>query len=127
MIFVLDTAIGFGVWLPFTLGKTAALLSVRLDRLYLVESNTFVSKLDPQRALYILHLPIRGMRIVTDPFVDFFTLALGHLLLPFVYKTATFALSNVYNLIAYFSGSLVSTSTASSQSYDITSWVVSYL
>jgi E3 ubiquitin-protein ligase MARCH6 len=29
MIFVLDTAIGFGVWLPFTFGKTTALLSVR--------------------------------------------------------------------------------------------------
>jgi len=28
MIFVLDTAIGFGVWLPFTFGKTTALLSV---------------------------------------------------------------------------------------------------
>ena len=29
MIFVLDTAIGFGVWLPFTFGKTTALLLVR--------------------------------------------------------------------------------------------------
>jgi E3 ubiquitin-protein ligase MARCH6 len=28
MVFVLDTAIGFGVWLPFTFGKTTALLSV---------------------------------------------------------------------------------------------------
>jgi len=28
MIFVLDTAIGLGVWVPFTIGKTAALLSV---------------------------------------------------------------------------------------------------
>ena len=35
MIFVLDTAIGFGVWLPFTLGKTAALLSVCYNDLYL--------------------------------------------------------------------------------------------
>lgn len=29
MIFVLDTAIGFGVWLPFTFGKSTALLLVR--------------------------------------------------------------------------------------------------
>lgn len=28
MVFVLDTAIGLGVWLPFTIGKSAALLSV---------------------------------------------------------------------------------------------------
>lgn len=28
MIFVLDTTIGVGVWLPFTIGKTSALLSV---------------------------------------------------------------------------------------------------
>ena len=30
MIFVLDTTIGLGIWLPFTIGKTFALLSVRL-------------------------------------------------------------------------------------------------
>jgi len=28
MIFVLDTAVGLGVWLPFTFGKSTALLSV---------------------------------------------------------------------------------------------------
>lgn len=42
MIFVLDTAIGFGVWLPFTLGKTAALLSVRHSDLKPVLPNAFV-------------------------------------------------------------------------------------
>jgi hypothetical protein len=30
MIFVLDTAVGLGVWLPFTFGKSTALLSVGL-------------------------------------------------------------------------------------------------
>lgn len=30
MIFVLDTAIGLCIWLPFTVGKTTALLSVRV-------------------------------------------------------------------------------------------------
>jgi E3 ubiquitin-protein ligase MARCH6 len=29
MIFVLDTAIGLGIWIPFTIGKSTALLSVR--------------------------------------------------------------------------------------------------
>lgn len=42
MIFVLDTAIGFGVWLPFTLGKTAALLSVRYNDQCLVLPNVLV-------------------------------------------------------------------------------------
>jgi hypothetical protein len=30
MIFVLDTAVGLGIWLPFTFGKSTALLSVGL-------------------------------------------------------------------------------------------------
>lgn len=53
MIFVLDTAIGLGVWVPFTIGKCVALLS-----------------LNPKRIIQILHLPIRLIRIVTDPEVD---------------------------------------------------------
>ncbi|KXN87669.1 ERAD-associated E3 ubiquitin-protein ligase doa10 [Leucoagaricus sp. SymC.cos] len=53
MIFVLDTAIGLGVWIPFTIGKCVALLS-----------------LNPKRILQILHLPIRLIRIITDPEVD---------------------------------------------------------
>lgn len=68
MVFVLDTAIGFGVWLPFTFGKTAALLS-----------------LDPPRALYILDLPIRAMRVITDPIVDFVTVILGLFVFPGLY------------------------------------------
>ncbi|KAM6496827.1 hypothetical protein JOM56_007300, partial [Amanita muscaria] len=54
MVFILDTAIGVGVWIPFTLGKSAALLF-----------------LDPHRALQLLHLPIRAIRIITDPVVDY--------------------------------------------------------
>ncbi|KAJ3571047.1 hypothetical protein NP233_g4020 [Leucocoprinus birnbaumii] len=53
MIFVLDTAIGLGIWIPFTVGKCVALLS-----------------LNPKRIIQILHLPIRLIRIVTDPEVD---------------------------------------------------------
>ncbi|KAF7345383.1 RING-CH-type domain-containing protein [Mycena venus] len=67
MIFVLDTAIGLLVWIPFTLGKSTALLS-----------------LDPHRFLQILHLPIRAMRIVTDPIVDSVVYIIASLLLPLI-------------------------------------------
>ena len=30
MTFILDTTIGLGIWLPFTIGKSTALLTVRL-------------------------------------------------------------------------------------------------
>lgn len=53
MIFILDTALAVAIWVPFILGKTTALLS-----------------LYPSRVLEILHLPIRLIRIVTDPIVD---------------------------------------------------------
>ncbi|KAF6753084.1 hypothetical protein DFP72DRAFT_903296 [Ephemerocybe angulata] len=53
MVFVLDTAIGLCIWIPYTIGKTTALLA-----------------LDPKRFLQILHLPIKAMRLVTDPIVD---------------------------------------------------------
>ncbi|KAF8903526.1 hypothetical protein CPB84DRAFT_1814671 [Gymnopilus junonius] len=69
MIFVLNTAIGLGVWVPFTFGKTAALLS-----------------LDPHRLLQVLHLPIRAMRVVTDPFVDFIQWIIVDLFLPWVLR-----------------------------------------
>lgn len=64
------------------------------------------------------------MRIVTDPFVDFFTLVLGRFLFPFFYKTSRFFLSNVLGLVTFFSGSSDPPSVVSSQSHDITSWVV---
>ena len=35
MVFILDTAIGVGVWVPFTVGKSAALLSVSIRDGYL--------------------------------------------------------------------------------------------
>ncbi len=38
MIFVLDTTIGLGVWLPFTVGKTTALLSVSFRSMNLFTS-----------------------------------------------------------------------------------------
>ncbi|TFK39450.1 hypothetical protein BDQ12DRAFT_704973 [Crucibulum laeve] len=69
MIFVLDTAIGLGVWVPFTIGKSTALLS-----------------LNPHRFLQIIHLPIRAMRLVTDPVVDSAAYILIEWLFPPVFR-----------------------------------------
>ncbi|KAI0294319.1 hypothetical protein B0F90DRAFT_1757507 [Multifurca ochricompacta] len=85
MIFVLDTAVGLGIWLPFTFGKSTALLS-----------------LDPRRALQVLHWPIRVIRIVTDPVVDTIFFVAGYAILPSMTRlfhgfldTALWALSRV--------------------------------
>lgn len=64
------------------------------------------------------------MRIVTDPFVDFFTLTFSRFLFPFFYKTSRFFLSSILNLTAYFSGNSAPPSAVPPQSYDITSWMV---
>ncbi|OBZ73915.1 ERAD-associated E3 ubiquitin-protein ligase doa10 [Grifola frondosa] len=53
MIFILDTTIGLGVFLPFTIGKSTALLC-----------------LNPRRFIQILHMPLRAIRLITDPVVD---------------------------------------------------------
>ncbi|KAG1839691.1 hypothetical protein F4604DRAFT_1835027 [Suillus subluteus] len=97
MVFVLDTAIGFGVWLPFTFGKTTALLS-----------------LDPPRALYILDLPIRAMRVITDPIVDFVTVILGLFVFPSLY----WSIRLVLNILLLFTRQQVS-------SDDIIEWTIS--
>ncbi|KAF7289096.1 RING-CH-type domain-containing protein [Mycena chlorophos] len=89
MIFVLDMAIGLLVWLPFTLGKTTALLS-----------------LNPQRLLKIIHLPIRAIRILTDPIVDSIMYIVASLLFPFVAKLL-YRLVNVLFIMALFVTSLV--------------------
>ncbi|KAH9066911.1 hypothetical protein EDB87DRAFT_1721418 [Lactarius vividus] len=59
MIFVLDTAVGLG----------------RLATFYF-------RKLDPRRALQVLHWPIRVIRIVTDPVVDTIFFLMSVLVLP---------------------------------------------
>jgi E3 ubiquitin-protein ligase MARCH6 len=82
MIFVLDLAIGLGVWMPFIIGKCAALLSVRIALSFSsCLLNVFVFfQLDPPRALQLMHLPIRLIRYVTDPIVDLVIYYLGVLL-----------------------------------------------
>ena len=39
-------------------------------------------QLDPRRFLQVLHLPIRGMRLITDPIVDSVVYIISRLLLP---------------------------------------------
>ncbi|PCH44456.1 hypothetical protein WOLCODRAFT_90853 [Wolfiporia cocos MD-104 SS10] len=76
MIFILDATIGTGVWIPFTIGKSAALLV-----------------LDPPRLLQILHLPLRIIRLVTDPVVDGVAWLVTRLLLPTVLQIANVVLN----------------------------------
>ncbi|CAL1715156.1 unnamed protein product [Somion occarium] len=64
MTFVLDATIGILVWLPFTIGKTLALLS-----------------LDPARLLEVIHSPIRAIRFITDPVVDLVSYVLTQVVL----------------------------------------------
>ncbi|KAH8996103.1 hypothetical protein EDB86DRAFT_2804184 [Lactarius hatsudake] len=78
MIFVLDTAVGLGVWLPFTFGKSTALLS-----------------LDARRALQVLHWPIRVIRIVTDPVVDTIFFLMSVLVLPSITRLLGESLNTV--------------------------------
>ncbi|KAF8677376.1 hypothetical protein RHS04_05713 [Rhizoctonia solani] len=53
MIFIIDLAIAVGIWVPFTMGKTTALLF-----------------LQPADILVLIRFPILAVRIMTDPIVD---------------------------------------------------------
>ncbi|KAF8318671.1 hypothetical protein DL93DRAFT_323184 [Clavulina sp. PMI_390] len=53
MIFILDLTIAVAVFIPFVLGKSLAL-----------------NMMKPSRLLFVLHLPIKGVRLLTDPVVD---------------------------------------------------------
>ncbi|KAG9099960.1 hypothetical protein FRC06_004671 [Ceratobasidium sp. 370] len=53
MIFIIDLAIAVGVWMPFTMGKTTALLF-----------------LQPEDVLAVVRFPIIVVRVLTDPVVD---------------------------------------------------------
>ncbi|CAE6447141.1 unnamed protein product [Rhizoctonia solani] len=53
MIFIIDLAIAVGIWMPFTMGKTTALLF-----------------LQPADVLALIRFPIIAVRIMTDPIVD---------------------------------------------------------
>ncbi|GJE91239.1 hypothetical protein PsYK624_073880 [Phanerochaete sordida] len=87
MILVLDATIGVGIWLPFTIGKSLALLS-----------------LDPKRLLYIIHFPIRAIRIITDPVVDSFMFVLSRLLAPILWRAVSPSLLYVKDSISSIIG-----------------------
>ncbi|CAE6428946.1 unnamed protein product [Rhizoctonia solani] len=65
MIFIIDLAIAVGIWMPFTMGKTTALLS-----------------LQPADVLALVRFPIIAVRIMTDPIVDGLLFLLNLLLRP---------------------------------------------
>ncbi|TBU39775.1 hypothetical protein BD309DRAFT_1083198 [Dichomitus squalens] len=65
MTVILDTTIGLGIFLPFIIGKSTALLT-----------------LNPRRAAQLIHLPLRLIRLVTDPIVDSVLLFFSKLVLP---------------------------------------------
>jgi len=96
MIFVLDTAIGICIWVPFTIGKTTALLS-----------------LDPHRLLQVLHLPIRAMRLITDPIVD----SVAYIILSFILPHILTVFSIFFRLFSFVAsnsvGKIVGTSSSS--------------
>ncbi|KAL0574135.1 hypothetical protein V5O48_007824 [Marasmius crinis-equi] len=83
MIFLLDTAIGVGICLPFTVGKTSALLS-----------------LDPTRIVHLAHLPIRAIRLLTDPVVDGIMYLLTHFVVPPYMRFGRF-LFNIFVAIVF--------------------------
>ncbi|KAJ7708893.1 hypothetical protein B0H17DRAFT_1174191 [Mycena rosella] len=105
MIFVLDTAIGLLVWIPFTLGKSTALLS-----------------LDPHRFIQIIHLPIRAMRVVTDPIVDSVMYIVAALLLPLVARVL-YRITNVVFLGVLFLISIVFGQHRAERTFELTSSV----
>ncbi|KAF5384572.1 hypothetical protein D9757_007505 [Collybiopsis confluens] len=69
MVFIMDSIIGVGIWIPYTLGKSVALLM-------------------PRQLFFILHLPIRAIRVVTDPAVDFAAYLFTDVLVPSYLKVA---------------------------------------
>ncbi|OSD05343.1 hypothetical protein PYCCODRAFT_1405960 [Trametes coccinea BRFM310] len=87
MTFILDTTIGLGIWLPFTIGKTTALLT-----------------LNPRRAMQILHLPLRIIRLVTDPVVDTVLLVFTRLLVPPLVNLAQLVIASCFNGVTSLAG-----------------------
>ncbi|KAH8832844.1 hypothetical protein DL96DRAFT_1667326 [Flagelloscypha sp. PMI_526] len=91
MIFVLDTAMGLGVWIPYTIGKSTALLT-----------------LNPPRLLKILHLPIQAIRLVTDPIVDAVVFVISSFIMPPILRLAGYFLRGqaivIITLVRYIFG-----------------------
>ena len=113
MIFVLDTAIGLGIWIPFTVGKTTSLLSVSRSSSVISDDIKALIQLDPRRFLQVLHLPIRGMRLITDPIVDSVVYVIVKLLFPRLANLVQAVLRLFIFFITKFSRGLLGSSTTS--------------
>ncbi|CDO76301.1 hypothetical protein BN946_scf184917.g17 [Trametes cinnabarina] len=87
MTVILDTTIGLGIWLPFIIGKSTALLT-----------------LNPRRAMQILHLPLRIIRLITDPIVDTVLLVFSRLVLPPLASLAQLAIAACFNGVSSLAG-----------------------
>ncbi len=66
-----------------------------------------ISKLDPYRCLQILHLPIKAMRVVTDPVVDSTIFLVTHAILPTILRIARRQVQTCYTCIMFFVRHLV--------------------
>lgn len=68
---------------------------------------TNLSKLDPYRCLQILHLPIKAMRVVTDPVVDSSIFLVTHAILPTILRFARRQVQTCYTFIMFLVRHLV--------------------
>lgn len=71
MTILLDIALTVGLFLPYTVGKTATLIAVRnISSLSVPMLIRSCPQLRPRQGIVLLKLPIRVVRILTDPVVE---------------------------------------------------------
>ncbi|KAH8104046.1 hypothetical protein BXZ70DRAFT_888328, partial [Cristinia sonorae] len=87
MIFVLDITIAVLVWFPFTMGKSLALLA-----------------LNPRRSMQLLHLPLRAIRFITDPIVDFVVYMISRTLVPPFLRLCESVVTLIFSILATLMG-----------------------
>jgi E3 ubiquitin-protein ligase MARCH6 len=76
-----------------------SIIGRRYWRLVVYRNSFHFIQLDPPRALYILDLPIRAMRVITDPIVDFVTVILGLFVFPSLYWSIRLVLNVLLLLV----------------------------
>jgi E3 ubiquitin-protein ligase MARCH6 len=69
IVTILNLSMGLGVWIPYTVGKTASLMLVGYQPGWTIESY-FPTKADPWRLVELANYPILMVRYMTDPIVD---------------------------------------------------------
>lgn len=70
-------------------------------------------QLDPRQFLYILHLPLRLIRLVTDPIVDTALLLMSRLLLPSLLPVTNIALNISFRATSFVIGQKLTSRLAS--------------